>query len=168
MTTTGSLKRSNEAAELPFPTSGPRRIKKLEAYPWRWPKGTKGARVAAGYVRDWKAMAETAFGQLCISRATVREIASHISRRTGELRLTDAMLSARSGRAVVTTGRDIRRLKDLGLIETRYEAGKKGRERVRVITIAFPMEAVVPSTPPRLSIDGGPINGVYPVDDVDI
>ncbi|MBC7337793.1 MAG: hypothetical protein H5U01_16195 [Clostridia bacterium] len=82
--------------------------------------------------------------------------------------MTDAMLAARTGRSVVTTGRDIRRLKDLGLIETRYEAGRKGRERVRVMTIAFPMEAMVPSTPPRFSIDGGPINGVYPVDDVDL
>lgn len=162
----GNFQKINgEAPEFAFPTGRPRRLEKLDPYPWRWPRDRK---VADEYVHDWKGMAEAAFGRLCISRATVREIASHISRKSGELRMTDAMLSSRTGRSIGSVKRDIRRLKDLGLIEARYEAGKKGRERVRIVTLSIPLAPKVVVSTPSLTLEGGGrLNAVPPVETLD-
>ncbi|NBB52011.1 hypothetical protein GVN24_27380 [Rhizobium sp. CRIBSB] len=143
----------------------PRKIEPKDGVPWRWPKNSA---VADDYIMTWRDIADAELGRLSLSRETARAVASHLSRKSGEFRMTDAMLASRTGRSAVTIGRDIRRLKDLGLISTRYEAGHKGRERVRVITLTLPLSReVVSSTGWGGPSIGGPINGVDHVDDVD-
>jgi len=97
MTISGSLQNSREALEFAFPTGAPRRIQAVVALPIRWPKA---ADVATEYVAYWRELASDALARLCLSRATLFEVASHVSRRTGELRMTDRALASRSGRSL--------------------------------------------------------------------
>lgn len=123
--------------EREFMFSGrPRVFAAVEALPFRWP--TKAAD-ANSYIEGWKEIAEEMLAKSRLSKDTMRCIASHMSRRDGACRLTDKALSARSGRALRSTKRDVYRLKMLGLVFVEYEAGDGQQERVRILKIAVPV-----------------------------
>lgn len=113
----------------------PRAIESASARPFRWP--TK-AGVANAYVDLWMAMASRELSALRLSRATLKAVASHVSRRDGACRLTDKALAARSGRSVASTKRDVQRLKRLGFLIAEYEGGDSRQERVRLLRLAIP------------------------------
>jgi hypothetical protein len=64
----------------------PRKIEPVDAIPFRWPKKVG---IANDYIREWCTIAADALGSLCLSRDTLRTLASHFSRSSGTCRLTD-------------------------------------------------------------------------------
>jgi hypothetical protein len=116
-------------------TGQPRKIQAVEAVPFRWPNRMH---LANDYVATWHELATAALAALKLSKSTLDQIASHISRRDGCIMLTDRALSSRSGRSLASTERDIRRLKDLGFLVTEYACGDGRQERIRVLKLAVP------------------------------
>lgn len=130
-----------------FEFSGlPRKIEPVAALPFQWP--TKIC-VANEYVDGWIDEASSALAKLSLSNRTLREVASHVSRRDGTIRLTDRALSARSGRSLASTKRDLQRLKLLGFLTVDYEAGDRRQERIRVLTLAVPFQGRSSQRVPR-------------------
>lgn len=126
----------HEREEFKF-SRQPRKIEAVEAIPFLWP--TK-ASIANEYIDSWRDDAAKALAQLKLSTRTLSCIFSHTSRRDGTCSLTDKALSARSGRSVASTKRDVQRLKRLGFIEATYEGGDSHQERVRVLRIVVPLQ----------------------------
>ncbi len=151
--------------EFGFPICSPRRIQAVDKRPIRWPKT---AELASEYVEYWKGRAGKALADLCLSRSTLDEIASHVSRKTGEIRMTDKALSSRSGRSLRSTERDLARLRSLGFLQATYEGGGRRQERVRVIRLTVPDRIDGPANAPLRQWADGPANGVGHVGGLDL
>lgn len=135
----------------------------VEIVPFRWPSKVS---IANEYVEDWQAEAKAALVALRLSSVTLDTIASHISRRDGSITLSDRALSARSGRSLSSTERDVQRLKRLGFLIAEHDAilGRQGRTRVLKPSLPAPV-FVPPRIPPESagfcpSTDGGYVEGV--------
>lgn len=126
--------RVNPASVPGWRTGKARRIEKREAIPFTWPSKVK---VANEYIAEWKILADDQLVQLKLSRKTLDTIASHVSRRTGTIAMSDKAIAARSGRSLASTERDVSRLKQLGFLIAEYTPadGRRGRERTLKISI---------------------------------
>lgn len=128
---------SEQAVDRDFKfTMQPRQFAAVETITFGWPTR---ASAANEYIKGWLDEAGKALTRLKLSKDTMKEIASHTSRRDGTCRMTDRSLSARSGRALASTKRDIYRLKKLGFIVAEYEGGDSKQERVRVLKLSLPI-----------------------------
>lgn len=140
-----------EPEEFEFTTDHPRKIEPVEGIPFRWPR-ERG--IANEYIDGWLSEAKAALARLRLSRVTLETIASHISRKDGCVGLTDSAISARSGRSLSSTERDVRRLKSLGFLIAEYQplAGRQGR--LRVLKLSVPEPVFVPQRiPPEKAED---------------
>ena len=124
-----------------------RKFPPVDIVPFRWPSKVS---IANEYVEDWQAEAKAALVALKLSSATLDTIASHISRRDGSISLSDRALSARSGRSLSSTERDVQRLKKLGFLTAEHDAmlGRQGRTRVLKPSLPAPV-FVPPRIPPE-------------------
>lgn len=119
----------DEAPSKDFTFTGQARIfPPVRCVPFRWP--TKIG-IANDYIESWHSEARAALASLKLSTATLGAVASHISRRDGTTTLTDGALSARTGRSLKSTERDVQRLKQLGYLiaEVQLELGRRGKVR---------------------------------------
>ncbi|MET3775034.1 hypothetical protein ABID20_000577 [Rhizobium alvei] len=156
MSTRSGLAASAEAQDFVFSTR-PRRLELTASRPLRWPSK---ADIANGYVNLWIRLAGNALADMRLSKATMKAIGSHVSRRDGALRLTDKALSVRSARSLASTKRDIQRLRRLGFLIVSYEAGDGRQERIRLLHLAIPDELRSSQRiPPE---KGGEVVSTYP------
>ena len=116
----------------------------------------------------WQELASKELAALYLSRATLGTVASHVSRKTGEVRMTDRQLADRSGRSLRSTERDLSRLRDLGFLVVNYEGGTRRQERLRVIRLAVPDRIGGPANGSPLFPLDGPANGSPPVGGLDL
>lgn len=107
----------------------------VDARPYRWPRS---ATAAGEYVEDWRSRAGHALAAQKLSKATMRCIASHTSRKDGICPLSDQALSTRSGRSVPSTKRDIGRLKKMGFLIAETLADDGYRSRRRLLRLSLP------------------------------
>lgn len=165
MKITGSFTKINrETQDYAFPTGRPRRINPTERRSIRWPKSKE---VATEYVQYWREKAGDVLRELCLSKATLDQVASHVSRKNGELRMTDKALASRSGRSLRSTERDLARLRDLGFLQVTYEGGSRKQERVRVLRLTVPDRVDGPANVSPFVWSDGPANVSHPVGGLD-
>ncbi len=107
----------------------------VDARPLRWPRTTIEA---SELIDDWQTRAGSELGRYKLSKATMRCIASHTSRKNGTCPLTDRALSLRSGRSIPSTKRDVCRLKKMGYLIAEIDVDKGYRKRSRVLVLAIP------------------------------
>lgn len=129
-------------------TGKARKLPPVQCIPFRWP--TKIG-IANEYVESWHSEARAALAALKLSAVTLDMIASHISRKEGVTSLTDRALSARTGRSLASTERDVQRLKQLGFLIAEHEpvTGRQGRHRV--LKLSLPVPDFVPQRIPQES-----------------
>lgn len=116
----------------------PRKFDPVEAVPFRWP--TKIS-IANEYIDSWFSEAKAAVGKMKLSLLTLETIASHVSRRDGSICLTDGAISARTGRSLSSTERDVQRIKALGFLIAEHTPmpGRQGRSRVLKLSVPSPI-----------------------------
>jgi hypothetical protein len=155
---------SERGAERDFAFSRqPRKFDPVEAVPLRWP--TKIS-IANEYIEGWFSEARAAVGKKKLSLLTLETIASHVSRRDGSICLTDGAISARTGRSLSSTERDVQRIKALGFLVAEHSPipGRQGRSRV--LKLSVPAPVFVPQRiPPGMPQDcpstyGGYVEGI--------
>ena len=150
------------AKEFAF-KSRARRFPVVDARPIPWPLSA----AAAGCTAGWITQAGKALGKHKLSKATMLCIASHTSRKDGTCPLSDRALSARSGRSIPSTKRDICRLKKMGFLIAETDAAKGYRNRKRRLILALPDRIDdAQRIPPSESIHWGSTYGGY-VDPID-
>lgn len=127
---------SSTCAAKAFTFSGkPRRFPVVDALPLLWPRS---AAAASELIDEWRERAGRALAEHSLSKTTMLSIASHTSRKTGCCKLSNQSLSARSGRKIDATKKDIARLKRMGFLIAEIDVTNGYRSRTRSLFLAIP------------------------------
>ena len=133
---TNTQRKPAQSPRPDFEFSGkPRVFPIVDALPLMWPSS---ASAASELVEEWKERASAALGKLRLSKDTMLCIASHTSRKTGVCKLSNLALSARSGRKLDATKKDVMRLKKMGYLIAEIDIGNGYRNRLRSLILAIP------------------------------